>query len=183
AIIEDDKIDAIVAIPDKMFYTTGIPASLWFIDMDKSSDNERKRNGETLFIDARELGEMLDRTHRGFSDEEDIKKIADTYHAYRADRRKKDTEYKRIAGFWKAANIEDIGKKDYAPTAGRYVGLGEKEDDGEAYEVKMERLTSELKEQYEERNKLQAEIKEVLKERSEERRVGKECRYGRTAND
>ena len=161
AIIEDDKIDAIVAIPDKMFYTTGIPASLWFIDMDKSSDNERKRNGETLFIDARELGEMLDRTHRGFSDEEDIKKIADTYHAYRGTN---DKEYKDIAGFCKIAKIEDIAKNDYVLTPGRYVGLAEKEDDGEPYEVKMERLTSELKEQFEESNKLQVEIKEVLKE-------------------
>ena len=160
AIIEDDKIDAIVAIPDKMFYTTGIPASLWFIDMDKSSDDERKRNGETLFIDARELGEMLDRTHRGFSDE-DIKKIADTYHAYRGTN---DKEYKDIAGFCKIAKIEDIAKNDYVLTPGRYVGLAEKEDDGESYEVKMERLTSELKEQFEESNKLQAEIKEVLKE-------------------
>lgn len=160
AIIEDDKIDAIVAIPDKMFYTTGIPASLWFIDMDKSSDDERKRNGETLFIDARELGEMLDRTHRGFSDE-DIKKIADTYHAYRGTN---DKEYKDIAGFCKVAKIEDIAKNDYVLTPGRYVGLAEKEDDGEPYEVKMERLTSELKEQFEESNKLQAEIKEVLKE-------------------
>src|SRR5699024_4257632 len=64
AIIEDDMIDAIVAIPDKMFYTTGIPASLWFIDMDKSSDNERDRNSDIIFIDAREIREMLDRTHR-----------------------------------------------------------------------------------------------------------------------
>lgn len=82
AILEDDKIDAIVALPSQMFYSTGIPVSLWFIDMNKESSDERSRKGETLFIDARNLGEMVDRTHRAFSSE-DIKKISDTYHAYR----------------------------------------------------------------------------------------------------
>src|SRR5699024_11602285 len=91
----------------------------------------------------------------------DLKKIADTYHAYSGTN---DKEYKDIAGFCKVAKIEDIAKNDYVLTPGRYVGLAEKEDDGEPYEVKMERLTSELKEQFEESNKLQAEIKEVLKE-------------------
>lgn len=160
ALLEDDKIDAIVALPDKMFYSTGIPVSLWFIDMNKESTDERSRKGETLFIDARDLGEMIDRTHRAFS-KDDIKKVADTYHAYRGTN---DQEYKDVAGFCKIAKLDEIAKNDYVLTPGRYVGLAKQEDDGISYEVKMKQLTSELKEQFEESNKLQAEIKDVLKE-------------------
>lgn len=160
ALLEDDKIDAIVALPDKMFYSTGIPVSLWFIDMNKESTDERSRKGETLFIDARDLGEMIDRTHRAFS-KDDIKKVADTYHAYRGTN---DQEYKDVAGFCKIAKLDEIAKNDYVLTPGRYVGLTKQEDDGIPYEVKMKQLTSELKEQFEESNKLQAEIKDVLKE-------------------
>lgn len=160
AILEDDKIDAIVALPDKMFYSTGIPVSLWFVDMNKESENERDRKGETLFIDARDLGEMIDRTHRAFS-KEDIKKVADTYHAYRGTN---DQEYKDVPGFCKVAKLGEIAKNDYVLTPGRYVGLAKQEDDGEPYEVKMVRLTGKLKKQFEESNKLQAEIKDVLKE-------------------
>ena len=160
AILEDDKIDAIVALPSQMFYSTGIPVSLWFIDMNKESSDERSRKGETLFIDARNLGEMVDRTHRAFSSE-DIKKISDTYHAYRGTN---NQEYQDIAGFSKVALLDEIAKNDYVLTPGRYVGLAKQEDDGEPYEEKMARLTSELKEQFEESNKLQAQIKDVLKE-------------------
>lgn len=160
ALLEDDKIDAIVALPGQMFYSTQIPVSLWFIDMNKESEDERSRKGETLFIDARNLGEMIDRTHRGFN-VEDIKKIADTYHAYRGTN---GQEYKDIAGFCKIAKLDEIAKNDYVLTPGRYVGLAKQEDDGEPYEVKMKRLTGELKEQFEESNKLQAQIKDVLKE-------------------
>lgn len=160
AILEDDKIDAIVALPSQMFYSTGIPVSLWFIDMNKESSDERSRKGETLFIDARNLGEMVDRTHRAFSSE-DIKKISDTYHAYRGTN---NQEYQDIAGFCKVALLDEIAKNDYVLTPGRYVGLAKQEDDGEPYEEKMARLTSELKEQFEESNKLQAQIKDVFKE-------------------
>ncbi len=160
ALLEDDKIDAIVALPGQMFYSTQIPVSLWFIDMNKESEDERSRQGETLFIDARNLGEMIDRTHRGFN-AEDIKKIADTYHAYRGTN---GQEYKDIAGFCKIAKLDEIAKNDYVLTPGRYVRLAKQEDDGEPYEVKMKRLTGELKEQFEESNKLQAQIKDVLKE-------------------
>lgn len=160
AILEDDKIDAIVALPSQMFYSTGIPVSLWFIDMNKESSDERSRKGETLFIDARNLGEMVDRTHRAFSSE-DIKKISDTYHAYRGTN---NQEYQDIAGFCKVALLDEIAKNDYVLTPGQYVGLAKQEDDGEPYEEKMARLTSELKEQFEESNKLQAQIKDVLKE-------------------
>lgn len=160
ALLEDDKIDAIVAMPSQMFYSTGIPVSLWFIDMNKESSDERNRKGETLFIDARNLGEMIDRTHRAFS-KDDIKKVADTYHAYRGTNKQ---DYKDIAGFCKIAKLNEIVKNDYVLTPGRYVGLSKQEDDGEPYEVKMKRLTGELKQQFEESNKLQGEIKDVLKE-------------------
>lgn len=160
AILEDDKIDAIVAMPSQMFYTTGIPVSLWFVDMDKESSNERSRKGETLFIDARNMGEMIDRTHRAFS-KDDIKKIADTYHAYRGTN---GQNYEDAAGFCKVATLDEIAKNDYVLTPGRYVGLAKQKDDGVPYEVKMKQLTGELKEQFEESNKLQAEIKGVLKE-------------------
>jgi len=159
ALIEDDKIDAIVALPEKMFYSTGIPVSLWFVDMNKASSDERERKGETLFIDARDLGEMVDRTHREFNND-DIKKISDTYHAYRGTN---EQEYKDVAGFCKVAKNEEISNNDYVLTPGRYVGLAEQEDDGEPYEVKMKRLTGELKEQFEESDRLQSEIKDVLK--------------------
>ncbi|HIW88811.1 MAG TPA: type I restriction-modification system subunit M [Candidatus Ligilactobacillus excrementipullorum] len=160
AILEDDKIDAIVSLPSQMFYSTGIPVSLWFVDMNKKSPDERSRQGETLFIDARELGKMVDRTHREFLTD-DIKKIADTYHAYRGTNGK---EYKDVAGFCKVAKLDEIQKNDYVLTPGRYVGLAEQEDDGEPYEEKMARLTSELKEQFEESNQLEGQIREVLQE-------------------
>ena len=98
--------------------------------------------------------------HRAFN-ADDIKKVADTYHAYRGTN---DQKYKDVAGFCKVAKLDEIAKNDYVLTPGRYVGLAKQEDDGEPYEVKMKRLTSELKEQFEESNKLQAQIKDVLKE-------------------
>ena len=128
--------------------------------MNKNSADERSRKGETLFIDARDLGEMIDRTHRAFS-KKDIKKVADAYHAYRGTN---DQEYKDVPGFCKIAKLDDITKNDYVLTPGRYVGLAKQEDDGEPYEVKMKRLTGELKKQFEESKRLQDEIKDVLKE-------------------
>lgn len=160
AVLEDDKIDAIVAMPTQMFYSTQIPVSLWFVDMDKASEGERERKGETLFIDAREMGKMVDRTHRAFN-ADDIKKIADTYHAYRGTN---NQEYQDVPGFCKIAKLDEIAKNDYVLTPGRYVGLAKQEDDGEPYEVKMARLTGELKEQFEESDRLKAEIKDMLKE-------------------
>lgn len=160
AILEDDKVDAIVALPGQMFYSTGIPVSLWFIDMNKASSDERKRNGETLFIDARELGFMADRTHKEFT-REDITKIADAYHAYRGTN---DQVYEDIAGFSKTATIEEIRENDYVLTPGRYVGLAGQEDDGEPYEEKMARLTSELSDQFKKSAELEEQIRGALKE-------------------
>lgn len=160
AILEDDKIDAIVALPEKLFYSVTIPASLWFIDMNKASEDEADRRGKTLFIDARNLGKMIDRTHRELTDD-DIKKISDTYHAYRGTN---GQEYKDVPGFCKVVDLEEIAKNDYVLTPGRYVGLAPQKDDGISYEEKMTKLTSELKDQFAESDKLQTEIKDVLKE-------------------
>lgn len=159
ALLEADKVDAIVAMPEKMFYSTGIPVSLWFIDMNKESSDERNRKGETLFIDARQIGFMADRTHKEFS-EEDIAKIANTYHAYRGTSEQK---YEDVAGFSKAANIEEIRANDYTLVPGRYVGLAEQEDDGEPFEEKMTRLTSELSEQFKNSAELEEQIRKALK--------------------
>ena len=142
--IEDDKVDAIVALPDKLFYSTGIPVCLWILAQNKSHEKQRERKGETLFIDARNLGEMVTRKHRELSDEE-IKTIADTYHDYR----NLDGEYEDIKGFCKKANLEEIQKHDYVLTPGRYVGIATEEDDGVPFEEKMTTLSAELKEQFE----------------------------------
>ena len=143
-----------------MFYSTGIPVSLWFVDMNKASSGERKHNGETLFIDARELGHMADRTHKEFT-REDIEKIADAYHAYRGTN---NQEYHDVAGFSKSATIDEIRANDYVLTPGRYVGLAEKADDGESYEEKMSRLTSELSDQFKKSAELEQQIRDALKE-------------------
>lgn len=159
ALLEADLIDAIVAMPGQMFYSTGIPVSLWFIDKNKASEGERDRRGETLFIDARELGYMADRTHKEFT-HEDITKIATAYHAYRGTT---ETTYEDVAGFSKAAKLEEIANNDYVLTPGRYVGLAEVEDDGEPFEEKMARLTSELSEQFKQSHELEDQIREALK--------------------
>lgn len=160
AILDDDKIDAIVSLPSQMFYSTGISVSLWFVDMNKGSASERSRKGETLFIDARNFGEMADRTHRVFSSE-DIKKIAETYHSYRGTN---DKEYKDIPGFCKIVDLDEISKNGYILNPSRYVGFSKKVNDEESYDSKMNRITSELKEEFKESDRLQSLIKEKLKD-------------------
>lgn len=156
-IIEADLVDCMVAMPGQLFYSTQIPVCLWFITRDKKNGRFRDRRGETLFIDARKLGTMIDRVHRDLTDE-DICKIADTYHAWRGDTGAyRDTplpEYCDIPGFCKAATIEDIRQHNHILTPGRYVGAAEVEDDGEPFEEKMERLTAELREQTEQSARL-----------------------------
>jgi type I restriction enzyme M protein len=153
-IIEADLIDCMVALPSQLFYNTMIPACLWFIARDKKNHKFRDRRDEVLFIDAREMGVMLDRRHRELTDEE-INKIADTYHAFRGE----GGEYQDIAGFCKAAAIEEIKKQGYILTPGRYVGTKETEEDDEVFEEKIKRLTAELSKQMEEEKRLDEEIK------------------------
>ena len=150
-IIEADLVDCMVALPGQLFYSTQIPVCLWFIARNKSNGQFRKRTGQTLFIDARKLGTMIDRVHRELT-EEDIQRIANTYHAWRGD--KSAGNYEDIPGFCKSATLDDIRHHNHILTPGRYVGAAEVEDDGEPFEEKMARLTSALREQSEKSEKL-----------------------------
>jgi type I restriction enzyme M protein len=170
AIIEADLVDCMVALPGQLFYSTQIPVCLWFIARDKrnghpsagSGHGFRDRRGETLFIDARQLGTMIDRVHReltGYDDDgnliagSDIGCIASTYHAWRGDQDCQQ-EYEDVPGFCKAATLDEIRQHNHILTPGRYVGAAEVEEDDEPFEEKMERLTAALKEQMEQAAKL-----------------------------
>lgn len=157
-IIEADMVDCMVSLPSQLFYNTMIPVCLWFIARDKKNHKFRDRRGEILFIDARNMGSMIDRRHRELT-EEDIAKISDIYHAWRGEGGK----YEDIAGFCKAVKIDGIRKHSHILTPGRYVGTAEQEEDSEAFEEKMKRLTADLSEQFKKSDKLEAEIKKNLK--------------------
>lgn len=148
-IINADLVDCIVAMPSQLFYTTQIPVSLWFLARNK------KQKGKTLFIDARKMGTMVTRKLRELTDA-DIQRIADTYNAF------VDGALEDEKGFCAVVTTQDIAKQDYILTPGRYVGIEEQEDDGEPFEEKMSRLTSELSELFAKSHELEAEIKERL---------------------
>lgn len=148
-IVNADLVDCIIAMPTQLFYTTQIPVSLWFISKHK------KQAGKTLFIDARKMGDMVSRKLRELTDE-DIKKISDTYNAY------VNGTLEDVKGFCAVVDTEKIAEQDYILTPGRYVGVEEQEDDGEPFEEKMARLTSELSDLFVQSHKLEAEIKEKL---------------------
>ena len=156
-IVEADLVDCMIALPSQLFYNTQIPACLWFISRDKTNNKFRDRSGEILFIDARNMGEMIDRRHRELTDDE-IKKISGTYHAWRGEGGK----YEDVPGFCKSATLEEVRKHEHILTPGRYVGFPEEEDDGIPFEEKMKELTVQLKEQMEEGKKLDEEIKKNL---------------------
>jgi type I restriction enzyme M protein len=160
SIVEADLVDCIVAMPGQLFYSTQIPVCLWFFARSKTQSGHRARNGETLLIDARKLGGMVDRVHRELSDE-DIKKIANAYHAYRGE--EGCGEYEDVKGFCKAAKLDDIREHEYILTPGRYVGIEDAEDDGAPFDEKMENLTSELAEQFAKSAHLEQRIRENLK--------------------
>ena len=149
-IINADLVECIVAMPPQLFYTTQIPVSLWFLN------KQKKQSGKTLFIDARKMGTMVSRKLRELTDE-DIKKIANTYEAF------VDGSLEEVKGFCAVADIEDIAKQDYILTPGRYVGIEEQEDDGEPFDEKMNRLTSELSEMFKKSHELEDEIRRKLK--------------------
>ena len=152
-LVDADLVDCIVALPKQLFYNTGIPACIWFISRKRLGNGDRKRTGELLFIDASEMGHLIDRAHRDFS-EEDIAKIVNTYHQWRS----KDGKYDDIKGFCKSATLADIQKHGYVLTPGRYVGTPDGVSDGEPFEEKMKRLTKTLKEQMVEEARLNSEI-------------------------
>lgn len=149
AMIEADTVDCMVALPGQLFYSTQIPACLWFLARNKNPANGkagglRDRRGQVLFIDARKLGVLVDRTRRELTDEE-IQKIADTYHAWRGE--EGAGKYSDVAGFCKSATLEDIRKHGHVLTPGRYVGAAEQEDDGEPFAEKMARLSAQWRAQ------------------------------------
>jgi type I restriction enzyme M protein len=166
AMVEADAVDCMVALPGQLFYSTQIPACLWFLARDKSNGKRgnstlRDRRGEVLFIDARNLGTLVDRTRRELTDA-DIQKIADTYHAWRGE--KDAGKYQDIPGFCKAATLEEIRKHGHVLTPGRYVGAQAAEDDGEPFTDKMQRLSAQWREQQQEAARLDAAIGANLKE-------------------
>ena len=150
--IIDDVIECIVSMPSQLFYSTGIPVSLWIMRKGKTAQSKNKM----LFIDARKLGHMIDRKVRELS-EDDIRKIADTYQNWRQGK-----EYEDVLGFCKEATIDDIAAQDYILTPGRYVGIEREKDDGEPFEEKMQRLTSELAEMFVKSHELEEEIRKKL---------------------
>ena len=155
-LIEAELVDCMVALPGQLFYSTQIPACLWFIARDRREGRFRERRGEILFMDARKLGRMVDRTHRELTDE-DITRIADTYHAWRGGEGVGD--YADVPGFCKATVLEEVRKHGHVLTPGRYVGAEAQEDDGEPFEDKMKRLVAQLREQQANAAKLDAAIK------------------------
>ncbi|MDD2324838.1 MAG: class I SAM-dependent DNA methyltransferase [Alphaproteobacteria bacterium] len=159
-LIEADLVDCMVALPGQLFYSTQIPACLWFMARKKGPNGFRGREGEILFIDARKMGVLVDRTRRELTDD-DIKKIADTYHAWRGE--KEAGAYEDIAGFCKAAKLEEIRGHNYVLTPGRYVGSEAAEEDDEPFEIKFPRLVAELESQFAESEKLTARIRSNLK--------------------
>lgn len=157
-IVEADLVDCIVAMPSQLFYNTMIPVSIWFVAKDRKDNKFRDRRGEVLFIDARNMGIMIDRRHRELTDEE-IAKISAVYHAWRGEGGK----YKDVPGFCKSAKVEEVRKNEYILTPGRYVGTEEEEEDPEKFKEKMNRLTYELSEQFMKSEDLEGEIRKNLK--------------------
>ena len=148
-------MDCMVALPGQLFYSTQIPACLWFLSRNRRNGKYRDRRSEILFIDARKLGLMVDRTHRDFA-QEDIARIASAYHAWRGEEGAGD--YEDVPGFCKSASLEEIRKHGYILTPGRYVGAEAPEDDGEPFEDKMKRLVTKLRAQQAEATRLDEAI-------------------------
>ena len=156
--IEAGLIDCMVALPAQLFYNTMIPACLWFLARNKTNGKFRNRADEILFIDARKTGTMINRRNKEFSDD-DIARITDTYHAWR----NLDGQYEDIAGFCKAATMEEVRKNNHVLMPGRYVGTEAEEDDGIPFDEKMNTLTAKLAEQFARGRELEKTIRENLK--------------------
>ena len=161
-LVEADLVDCMVALPGQLFYSTPIPACLWYLARDRGGDKHRNRKGEVLFIDARDMGTMIDRTHRELTNN-DITRIANTYHAWRGSSGPA-AEYADEPGFCKSASLEDIRSHDHILTPGRYVGTVLKNEDGELLEEKLRHLTAQWREQTEKAAHLDAMIERGLKE-------------------
>jgi type I restriction enzyme M protein len=158
ALVEEGFVDCIVQLPDKLFFGTGIPACLWFLSKNRrGSHGYRYRLDEILFIDARGMGEMVNRRQRALSDEE-IARIAGVYHRYRRMGDIPEDE----PGFCKIATLDEVREHDYKLTPGIYVGTQAEDEDDEPFEEKMPRLVEELRELFAESDRLQERILENL---------------------
>jgi type I restriction enzyme M protein len=166
-LVEADLVDCMIALPAQLFFGTQIPACLWFLARDKSGKPTRggqplrNRKGQTLFIDTRKLGVMVDRTHRELTGEE-VARIARTYHAWRGE--KGAGAYADVPGFCKSATVEEVAGHGHVLTPGRYVGAAEAEDDDEPFEEKMKRLVAKLAEHFAESKRLERAIERNLRE-------------------
>jgi len=162
-IVEADLVDCMIALPPQLFYATAIPACLWFIARNKRDPHFRDRRGETLFIDARKMGVLVDRVHRELTDEE-ISRIAATYHGWRGE--KAAGEYDDVPGFCKRASEEDIAAHGHVLTPGRYVGAEEIPEDNEKFDAKIGQLTTRLLEQFRQSAALEDRITQNLRRMS-----------------
>ena len=158
-LVEADLVDCIVALPEKLFFNTGIPVCLWFVAKNRHGNGHRARQGEVLFIDARQLGRMETRTLRVL-DDADVARVADTYHAWRS--KSPAVPYEDVAGFCKVASLDELERHDFVLTPGRYVGAAEAEVDDEPIEDKLARLRKRLVEEFDEADCLEAIIRERL---------------------
>jgi len=159
-IVEADMVDCMIAMPGQSFYTTQIPVCLWFVTRSKKADSRRgyrERMGQTLFIDARRMGTLVDRVHRELSDD-DLATIAGVYHGWRNAK----GDYEDKAGWWKSASLNEIKGHGYVLTPGRYVGAEEVEDDGIPFAEKMSGLSAELYGQFAKADQLEAAIRKNL---------------------
>jgi type I restriction enzyme M protein len=168
-IIEADLVDCMIALPGQLFYSTPIAPCLWFLARDKKNHRFRDRRGEVLFIDARKLGHLVDRTHRELTQDE-VMRIAGMYHLWRGEKSVRPehvegrTAYADIPGFCKSATADEIRRHGHILTPGRYVGAELQKDDGELFEEKVKRLRLTLREQMAEARKLDITINANLKE-------------------
>jgi len=159
SLIENDLVDCMVALPPQLFFNTQIPACLWFLARNKTNSKFRNRSHEILFIDAREFGSMISRRQKQLTDA-DIAQISGAYHKWRS--RNEYSQYSNVAGFCKAINIQEIRKNNYVLTPGRYVDFREEDHDGEAFELKIRGLTTELKDEMATARALDEQIKQNL---------------------
>nr|WP_236629429.1 N-6 DNA methylase [Methanonatronarchaeum thermophilum] len=158
-IIQNDLLDTVIALPKELFYTTSIPACIWIFAKGKETDKYRDRPKETLFIDAREHYKSIDKTQNTLK-KEHIDKIANKVRAYRGE--ETAGEYEDEKGFCKITTTQEIAENNYIITPGRYVGIKENNEDDIPYDIKMEKLTSELREQFKKSNQLQKQIETNL---------------------
>ncbi len=157
-LVRADVVDCIVALPAQLFYTTGIPVCLWFLDRDKATSGERDRRGEILFLDARRMGEKISRTQIELTDEE-IARLASTYHRWRGT---EEPAYEDEPGFCKAAKLDEVEAAGFTLSPGRYVGAPESEEDEIAFEERMATLVDQLADEMAENERLGREVKSGL---------------------